>query len=47
MEVDESIIRPVTHPYRPEPGLIILRGNLGPGWRDRQTLRRSQRPAEI
>ena len=30
MEVDESIIRPVTHPFRPEPGLIILRGNLAP-----------------
>jgi dihydroxy-acid dehydratase len=30
MEIDESIIRPVTRPFRPEPGLIILRGNLAP-----------------
>jgi dihydroxy-acid dehydratase len=30
IELDESIIRPVIRPFRPEPGLIILRGNLAP-----------------
>jgi dihydroxy-acid dehydratase len=30
IEVDETVIRPVTRPFRSEPGLIILRGNLAP-----------------
>jgi dihydroxy-acid dehydratase len=28
--VDEAIIRPVDRPFREEPGLVILRGNLAP-----------------
>jgi dihydroxy-acid dehydratase len=28
--IDERVIRPIQHPFRPEPGLIILRGNLAP-----------------
>ena len=29
--IDENIIRPITNPFRQEPGLVILRGNLAPG----------------
>lgn len=29
--VDDKIIRPLTNPFRKEPGLVILRGNLAPG----------------
>ena len=28
--IDEEVIRPVDRPFRPEPGLVILRGNLAP-----------------
>jgi len=30
VKIDDSIIRPAARPFRPEPGLIILRGNLAP-----------------
>lgn len=30
IKIDERIIRPVDRPFRPEPGLAILRGNLAP-----------------
>jgi dihydroxy-acid dehydratase len=29
--IDEKIIRPIANPFRQEPGLVILRGNLAPG----------------
>ena len=29
--IDEKIVRPITNPFRQEPGLVILRGNLAPG----------------
>lgn len=28
--IDDTIIRPLTNPFRQEPGLVILRGNLAP-----------------
>jgi dihydroxy-acid dehydratase len=28
--IDEEVIRPIDRPFRPEPGLVILRGNLAP-----------------
>jgi dihydroxy-acid dehydratase len=30
IKIDEGIIRPVSSPFRSEPGLIILRGNIAP-----------------
>ncbi len=30
VEIDEVYIRPVNHPFRKEPGLTIIRGNLAP-----------------
>lgn len=30
IEIDEAIIRPVENPFRSEPGLTIIRGNLAP-----------------
>jgi dihydroxy-acid dehydratase len=30
IEINEAVIRPVENPFRKEPGLIILRGNLAP-----------------
>lgn len=30
IEVDENVIRPLDRPFRPEPGLVVLRGNLAP-----------------
>ncbi|HUY15446.1 MAG TPA: dihydroxy-acid dehydratase [Terriglobia bacterium] len=30
IDVDEKVIRPLERPFRPEPGLVILRGNLAP-----------------
>jgi dihydroxy-acid dehydratase len=29
-EIDEQYIRPLDNPFRPEPGLVIIRGNLAP-----------------
>lgn len=29
--IDQKIVRPITNPFRQEPGLVILRGNLAPG----------------
>lgn len=29
--INEKIIRPLTNPFRKDPGLVILRGNLAPG----------------
>jgi dihydroxy-acid dehydratase len=29
--IDQKIIRPIANPFRQEPGLVILRGNLAPG----------------
>jgi dihydroxy-acid dehydratase len=29
-EIDETVIRPLNRPFRPEPGLVILRGNMAP-----------------
>ena len=30
IEVDAAVVRPIDNPFRPEPGLVILRGNLAP-----------------
>ena len=30
IKIDEAVIRPMNKPFRPEPGLVILRGNLAP-----------------
>jgi dihydroxy-acid dehydratase len=30
IEIDEKIIRPVYNPFRKEPGLVIIRGNIAP-----------------
>jgi dihydroxy-acid dehydratase len=30
IEIDDAVIRPRARPFRPEPGLIVLRGNLAP-----------------
>lgn len=30
MVIDENIIRPVNNPFRKEPGLVIIRGNIAP-----------------
>lgn len=30
VRIDEAVIRPMNRPFRPEPGLVILRGNLAP-----------------
>lgn len=30
VDIDENIIRPIDRPFRPEPGLTIIRGNLAP-----------------
>lgn len=29
-EIDEKVIRPLSNPFRPEPGLAIIRGNIAP-----------------
>ena len=42
--MDESVIRPVTRPFRSEPGLIILRGNLAPDGAIVKLSAASQRP---
>jgi dihydroxy-acid dehydratase len=30
IHIDEKVVRPLERPFRPEPGLVILRGNLAP-----------------
>lgn len=30
ISIEEKVIRPITNPFRKEPGLVILRGNLAP-----------------
>lgn len=30
LDIDENFIRPVEHPFRTEPGLMIIRGNIAP-----------------
>lgn len=30
VHIDEKVVRPLDQPFRPEPGLVILRGNLAP-----------------
>ncbi|HLV86209.1 MAG TPA: dihydroxy-acid dehydratase [Candidatus Sulfotelmatobacter sp.] len=30
IQINEEVIRPMSRPFRPEPGLVILRGNLAP-----------------
>lgn len=30
IKIDEAVIRPMDRPFRPDPGLVILRGNLAP-----------------
>lgn len=30
IQINEEVIRPMNRPFRPEPGLVILRGNLAP-----------------